>query len=66
MTDTSLFSPEHVQLLGLIVLPLSSGILYIIWQTAQMKLKVDQMWSWYSNDAHELTGYKPGDEKKKK
>jgi hypothetical protein len=65
MTDTSLFSPEHVQLLGLIVLPLGSGVGYLIWNQAQMKLKVDLMFEWFTNHGHDITGYKPGDEHRK-
>lgn len=66
--DNHLFSPEHVQLIGLIVLPLlgtlGSGIGWLIWKSAQNQLKIDYMWDAMTNHLSELTGYKPGDEKK--
>jgi hypothetical protein len=66
MAEPTFFSLEHIELFGIIVMPLGSGIMYLIWQQAQMTLKVNTMWRWFSNDAHELTGYQPGDEKRKK
>jgi len=54
--ETSLFSTEHIELIGAILLPIGSGIIYLIWQSAQMKLKVDLMFSWFVNDGHEITG----------
>jgi hypothetical protein len=56
-----LFSPEHVQLIGLIVLPLGSGIGVLIWRQARMALKVDTMWGWYTNHGSDITGYKKPD-----
>lgn len=56
----------HIGIAASIVIPLGSGIGYLIWQQAQMAVKVEAMWTWYSNDAHEFTGYKPGDERKRR
>jgi hypothetical protein len=64
MTEPSLFSAEHIELVGMIVIPLGSGILYLIWNQAQNQLKLDLVWEWFTNHGHELTGYKPGDEKR--
>ena len=49
-------------MIGGIVCPLGSGIGYLIWQQAQLNLKVDILWGWYTNHGSSLTGYKPGDE----
>jgi hypothetical protein len=56
----------HIEIIAGIAIPLGSGILYVIWQQAQMALKVDLMFDWFSNHGHDITGYQPGDEKKKK
>lgn len=56
----------HVGIIASILVPLGSGIGYLIWQQAQMALKVNTVWAWFSNDAHEFTGYRPGDEFKKR
>jgi len=56
----------HVGIAASIVLPLGSGLLYVIWQLSQMTLKLDLIWEWYTNHGHEITGYKPGDERKRK
>ena len=67
MTEPKLFSPEHVQLIGLILIPvflslcgsmwyLLKKISQLIWQIAQMSLKVDIMFSWFVNEGHEITG----------
>lgn len=55
----------HIGIIASILLPLGSGLIYVIYQLGQMTLKIDLMWKWFSNDAHELTGYKPGDERKR-
>ena len=56
MTDTNLFSTEHIELVGMILFPLGTGLGYLIWQQAQMTLKVDLMFQWFVNEGHELTG----------
>jgi hypothetical protein len=66
MTDANLFSAEHIELVGMILIPLGGGIIYLIWQSAQMKLKVDLMFDWFTNHGHDITGYQPGDELRKK
>jgi hypothetical protein len=55
----------HIGIAAGIVIPLGSGIGYLIWQQAQLTTKVDLLWHWFTNDAHEFTGYKPGDERKR-
>lgn len=44
-----LLSLEHVELVGMILIPMGSGIAYIIWQQAQLALKVDVLWEFFSN-----------------
>ena len=54
-----MLTPEqwtHFEIIGGVGLPLGSGILYVIWQQAQMALKVDLMFEWFINDGHEITG----------
>jgi hypothetical protein len=73
MHDSNLFSAEHIELAATILVPIGSGILYLMRQAAKsianqarMELKIDLMWAWFTNEAHELTGYQPGDEYKRK
>lgn len=56
----------HLEIIAGVLIPLGSGIGYLIWTQAQNQLKLDALWHWFTNDAHELTGYKPGDELKGK
>ena len=51
MTDNNLFSTEHIELVGIILMPTALGIGYLIWQQAQMAMKVDTIWDWWSNHA---------------
>jgi len=55
----------HLELAASILIPVGSGIAYLIWTQAQNQLKIDAMWLWFSNHGSELTGYKAGDERKK-
>lgn len=43
----------HIGIAASIVIPLGSGIGYLIWQQAQMAVKVEAMWGWWSNHANE-------------
>lgn len=56
MTEPSLFSTEHIELVGMILFPLGTGLGYLIWSQAQMALKVNLMFDWFVNDGHEITG----------
>lgn len=60
---------SHFQIIAGIVLPLGSGMAWLmvrqarqIAREAQNQLKLDLMWEWFTNHGHDLTGYKPGDE----
>ena len=64
--DTSLFSAEHLALWASIVGPLGSGIVWLIWKQAQNQLKIDWMWDYLTNHISDQTGYRPGDERKRK
>jgi hypothetical protein len=57
---------SHAELAASIVLPLGSGIGWLIWNAAQQNLKTNTMWSWFTNHGHDITGYRPGDEFKKR
>ena len=48
MTE-KLFNAEHIEMIGMILIPLGSGIGYLIWMFAQLTLKVDIMWEVLSN-----------------
>lgn len=52
----------HLEIVASVVIPLGSGIVWLIWNAARQNLKVDLMWLWYTNHGSDLTGYKPGDE----
>jgi len=54
----------HVGIVAGIVLPLGSGILWLIWNASQQTMKVNTMWDWFTNHGSDITGYKPGDERK--
>jgi hypothetical protein len=56
MIDSNLFSTEHIELAGMVLFPLGTGIGWLIWQQAQMALKVNLMFDWFVNDGHEITG----------
>lgn len=47
--DTTLLTTEHIELIGIIVMPIMSGIGYLIWKLSQVAFKVDTMWEWLSN-----------------
>jgi len=71
MIDTNLLSTEHIELVGMIVIPLGSGIVWMLKRQAreitlqaQNQLKLDLIWLWFTNHGHDITGYQPGDEKK--
>lgn len=51
-----LFSADHIALIGMILIPLGTGIGILIWRQAQMALKVDLMFAWFVNEGHEITG----------
>lgn len=53
---------SHAELAASIIIPLGSGIGWLIWNTAQQNLKLNLMWIWFTNHGHDITGYKPGDE----
>ena len=61
----SFLSGEHIALWLSIVLPLGTPLVILLWKASQYALKVDLMWSWYTNHGSDLTGYKPGDERKR-
>jgi len=68
----SLFSPEHLAMWATIMAPLGSGILWVllrqarqIEREAQNQVKLDTMWNWFTNHGSDVTGYKPGDERKR-
>jgi hypothetical protein len=46
----------HIGIAAGIVIPLGSGLGYVIWQQAQLTLKVDVMFEWFTNGGHEITG----------
>lgn len=52
----------HVELAASIVIPLGSGLGWLIWNTAQQNLKLNVMWLWFTNHGHDITGYQVGDE----
>lgn len=56
------FTSTHLEIIGTILMPLGSGLAYLIWRTGQNQLKLDLMWEWFTNHGHETTGYQPGDE----
>jgi hypothetical protein len=64
--DSGLFSIEHIELVGMVLFPLGIGMGYLVWQQAQMALKVDMMFLWFTNHGSDITGYQPGDEKRKR
>lgn len=63
MIEGGLFSSEHLTLWASVVIPLGSGIGWLIYRSGQNQLKIDLMWSWFSNHGSGITGYKPGDER---
>lgn len=52
MTEPNLFTTEHIELVGIILIPIITGIGYLIYQQAQLALKVETMWAWWSNHAN--------------
>ena len=48
MTE-KLFNTEHIEMIGMILIPLGGSIGYLIWMTAQLVLKVDIMWDVIGN-----------------
>jgi len=57
---------EHIEIVAGIVIPLGSGILWLIVRQVQNQLKLDLMWDWFTNHGHDVTGYQPGDERKRR
>lgn len=60
----------HVQLALVILVPICSGLAWVIKRQAdsirmqaRMELKVDTMWEWFTNHGSHITGYKPSGEK---
>lgn len=47
--DSTLLTTEHIELIGLVLIPIGMGIGYLIWQQAQMALKVDVIWTYFTN-----------------
>lgn len=54
----------HLEIIAGVVIPLGSGIGWLIWNASQQNLKINLMWAWYTNHGSHLTGYKPGDERR--
>lgn len=65
-----MWTTDHIQLAiavwASVVVPLGSGIGWLIYKQAQRDLKIDMMWEWYTNHGHDITGYQPGDEHRRK
>lgn len=56
-----MLNPEgwtHLEIIAGIVLPLGSGILWLIARQARQDLKIDTMWTWFTNHGSNITGYK--------
>ena len=49
MSETHLFSTEHIELVGMILIPLGIGIARLIWVLSQLMLKVDIIWEMLGN-----------------
>jgi hypothetical protein len=45
----SLLSTEHIELVGIILMPIGGALARLLWVQAQMALKVDLMWSHLTN-----------------
>jgi hypothetical protein len=52
----------RLEIVPSILIPLGSGIGWLIWKQSQNQLKLDLIWESFTNHGSQLTGYKPGDE----
>jgi hypothetical protein len=54
----------HVEIIAGILIPLGSGLIYVVYQLGQVNVKVTTMWEWYTNHGSSITGYKKNEEDK--
>lgn len=54
----------HIGILALFI-PVISGLAWLIWNASAQNMKINLMWEWFTNHGSDITGYKPGDERRR-